>query len=471
MIKPSYPLSIILLAAVFIGCEVGGGSDPVYEISGIVTDDAGDGFSGVEVRLYETASISAALNQYKLVYPTCGAPLSQAWMFDHRLHNAVSSTLSGDDGSFILHEAPAGEYMLTLIHQDCGFKYSGPVGVNNGNLDAGSLQFKEAVHPGAYISQHTIWEGGKCYIIDDQLTVNLGANLTIQPGATIIFGGTNSKITINGTFVAAGNSTQWIRFTSDEINPGESDWDKLYFKNIMDSVSQLKYCLIDYANNAVAANSKKIIVANTVISDAYLGMSICTSIKSEIEDCYILNSRTGIKSLSILQIDQCVFSGCSTAVSVSESQVFLYDNIITDCDTAIVEEFSPGLTIRYNLLKDNKVGIRCKAGSIENMFFEYNDFEDNYNRALWCYFSAYPKIHYNNFSGSQYYIYTQGQQQGTEYKQSDDIEAQNNYWDSTNREYIAGKIRDGDTPGIESWLGLVLFEPYAYSEYTNTGPR
>ena len=465
----------LLAVLLFYGCGEDVSSNKTYQLCGAVVLENGPTVEQVQVELYQIASPSEILEQFQQSYPNCGAPFSQDWLFDHRLQQPIKTTFADDEGFFRFDGILAGQYMLTLKHSDYGYRNVGPITVDRENIDLDSIDFLAEVYPGPMISQYTVWEGNRHYIIENSVTVNVVAKLDIKPGATVIFSGENTNITVAGRLTAIGTPSDWICFTSSSDNPAESDWDKLYFINSLDCESLLSYCVINYANNGIAVNNtKEIKISNSVINNTYLGISINTDSPAKIDNCTILSSKTGIKGFCSAQIERNIILECVKGIFISnnDADYTLLDNIIAECDTALLENFT-GLNLEYNYFNDNQIGLWMQAGWPDGeMIVQNNNFEDNQFRAIHCYFNSYPVIQYNNFSGSEFFIYTKGQIQGYDYMQEGDIDAQHNYWGTTNLDTIRSKIRDGNTPGINDWwLGEVDFDPFEYSPVTSTGPR
>lgn len=88
----------------------------------------------------------------------------------------------------------------------------------------------------------------------EDVTVDPGITLTIEPGTTIKFGGTRDLI-VNGTLDARGTDTQTIRFTSHSVTPAKGDWGLVYFTE--DSVNNnLDYVLLEYGGGTFIGEPK-----------------------------------------------------------------------------------------------------------------------------------------------------------------------------------------------------------------------
>ena len=82
----------------------------------------------------------------------------------------------------------------------------------------------------------------------DNVTVNAGVTLTIQPGVEVYFDGSR-RITTNGTLTAIGAPGQEILFTKNTA----SVWSYLYFTG--SGSGTFAYCTIEESSNGIYANS------------------------------------------------------------------------------------------------------------------------------------------------------------------------------------------------------------------------
>ena len=141
------------------------------------------------------------------------------------------------------------------------------------------------------------WTNTNTYIINGDIIVPLGQILNIEEGTEIKFDGYYSLI-INGTLKAIGSENNIIKFTSIKTSPTNNDWKGIQI-NDLNTMSELKYCIIEYGNDKnndqtglieikgdVKIQNSKIRHSNGVgvrISNNYSGD--VTVKNSEIHDC------------------------------------------------------------------------------------------------------------------------------------------------------------------------------------------
>jgi len=131
---------------------------------------------------------------------------------------------------------------------------------------------------GGTISTHTTWTAANSpYVVNNDITINNGVILTIQPGVVVKFQN-GRRLTVNGILAAAGTVEHPIVFTSDKddayggdtngdgaaTRPAPGIWSGLYL-NAAASASNLAYVLIRYASTAIQADGSSPTVSNATI--------------------------------------------------------------------------------------------------------------------------------------------------------------------------------------------------------------
>ncbi|MEW6481401.1 MAG: right-handed parallel beta-helix repeat-containing protein [bacterium] len=108
---------------------------------------------------------------------------------------------------------------------------------------------------------------GSPYIATDTVYVANGVKLTIEPGVTVRFA-TETSLICYGTLNAIGNPTGTITFTSSQTTPSAGDWKGIKLSGSGASGSQISWCNIGYAKQAVyLENISSIVIINNYIHD------------------------------------------------------------------------------------------------------------------------------------------------------------------------------------------------------------
>ena len=231
---------------------------------------------------------------------------------------------------------------------------------------------------------------GDTVLFHQYITISSGDTLTIKPGTVVMFDADSSiTLTINGTLLAEGNSSNSITFTSSAANPSTGDWTgiKIYGN------ASLKYCDIKYANYGVYANQSTPTIQNCQITN-------CTN------PIYIYRSNSVSGQPSILN-NTITGSGGGDGIHLYESSPDIRGNDITSFTN----------------------GIYCKSNSSPNLGSGgsqgNNDFINNY-RGLKAYIDCNPFLGsgssggHNEFTSNHtYYIWA---------KKYCEIDAENNWW-------------------------------------------
>ncbi|MBI5207638.1 MAG: fibronectin type III domain-containing protein [Candidatus Firestonebacteria bacterium] len=119
-----------------------------------------------------------------------------------------------------------------------------------------------ATYVSGAISDHTVWDSANSpYVVTDDININNGATLTINPGTTIKFD-ENKSMQVDGMLEALGTDINKITFTTSSIG---KYWGYIYFTDISTdatyisdnyvSGSKLENCLIEYSGGQTISNN------------------------------------------------------------------------------------------------------------------------------------------------------------------------------------------------------------------------
>jgi hypothetical protein len=128
------------------------------------------------------------------------------------------------------------------------------------------------------------------YTIVDDLFVNAGRTLTIDPGVIVQFQDPDDAFVVDGTLVARGTASAPIRFTSDETLKAPGQWEAIIFRGA-NTNSILEYCVIESAaalglsDESIRLENASPIIRNCTISNSRLhGMTLLLS-DAVVENC------------------------------------------------------------------------------------------------------------------------------------------------------------------------------------------
>jgi parallel beta-helix repeat protein len=145
------------------------------------------------------------------------------------------------------------------------------------------------------ITADDIWDifGSPYWVVDDVYVEN-GANLTIDPGVEVLFNDGYGLYINNGTLNASGTSSSMIKFTTNSTSPWPGNWTAIQVN--LKGKATIRYCNITYATYGIYLyQSSGNIIQNNNISDNSYGIYLYQSSGNVIQNSNISdNSYYGI---------------------------------------------------------------------------------------------------------------------------------------------------------------------------------
>jgi hypothetical protein len=270
---------------------------------------------------------------------------------------------------------------------------------------------------------------GSPYILKQNLDVPVDIKLTIEPGV-VIKAATYTAIVIRGNLHAIGKPDKHIKFISLRKN---DKWDGIQLKDeSFDYNSEelieghgciIKYCEIENASTGISCEKSAPVISNNIIKNGDVGIK-----------CH------------------------------NEANPLITNNLIKDnVDGIVCTEYSSP-EIKYNtIIGDEGKGISCVTKS--SPLIVYNTIfggGSTWWTGILCQTASAPKINHNNIYSNGGYNLKQLQTKPGE--ESLDINAQNNWWGTSDKTAIANTIYDKTD---KSTLGEVTFIPYEKDKIKN----
>jgi len=148
---------------------------------------------------------------------------------------------------------------------------------------------------GGLISFDTTWSAESSpYIVVDDIMVEQGVTLTIESGVEVRFD-EGYELIVDGGLIAQGTHTKRITFTSNISSPTAGSWGGIRFRDSsVDSVSEVSYADIQYANEGVQCTYASPRIANSrIITTSGYGIRLDHG-SPVISDNEILNTGNGM---------------------------------------------------------------------------------------------------------------------------------------------------------------------------------
>jgi hypothetical protein len=201
------------------------------------------------------------------------------------------------------------------------------------------------------------------YRVVEDVTVDAGVKLTIQPGVTVQFADGFSLI-VNGTLNAVGTADSMINFTSSRLTPVSGVWNTIKFIGGQNESFTLKYSVVSYATSGITISTDK-------------GYAL-------VEACNIYNSGSGItlneknnaviKNNNVTQnTNGMILSGSEHSGSVIIGNSFLSNTQgISSTSTTV-----SNVTISSNIISSNNNGIYLYCNLLSNVSLLSNTVSSN----------------------------------------------------------------------------------------------
>ncbi len=289
---------------------------------------------------------------------TCfGDPTTQIYT---NIPSSFDNVIINDEGNYISVNANVDDVSITGSSEDLTTFYDSQVTMN------GICHFNTPVRPlyititlrnyipyrtwGEFsgdITHNQTWSG-EVYVSDD-VNVNSGVTLTIEPGTTIKFD-SNTNLNIYGNLNAQGTPTQKITFTSASATPQPGDWNKIYFYN--NGIDTLKHCDIEYGQGIYCASGSNVRLNNVTVTN-------CPPFGLYMNNAFAI-------------VDSCNFSNNGT------SGIYLYSS-------------SP--KISHTICTNNNYGLFCYNNYSEPQI-GYSTFSNNNGDGIFSMYHAVPWLFY-----------------------------------------------------------------------------
>ncbi|MEZ5024639.1 MAG: right-handed parallel beta-helix repeat-containing protein, partial [Chitinophagales bacterium] len=222
---------------------------------------------------------------------------------------------------------------------------------------------------GNITTDSTLTLAGSPYTLTGNLTVAVGATLTVDNGVQVLFNNTSRRMYIYGTLNATGAT-----FTSNQGSPAAGDWSTIYVGNGSNvATATFTSCQISYGSSIEVANASILNLIGSDVSDmtnygviiSNGGTANVTNV-STISNCqYGAYVQGGDLVLNNSDILNCSNSGIY--LTSEQSNVSLTDVEITNCDWPIkfAQEASLTLAGTNNFTGNTHNGIYIQLTTID----------------------------------------------------------------------------------------------------------
>ncbi len=258
------------------------------------------------------------------------------------------------------------------------------------------------------------------FIVSNNVTVNPGVTLTVEPGVQVRFGD-NFWITVNGKIIADGTDDRKILFTSDNLNASVGSWGTILISGTQQS--SITHCIIEYGTNGITleggslnlqnnlvrsnqngimvnggsiivenneitnntlnginiAGGSQVTVENNVISSNGDGVVLAGDLTGNInimQNSILLNGQSGIFLDAYAYYNTVIFqnnvsSNTNGFLVGTNASTYITHNYISNNTDGILYENGIGHEAHFNDIYDNTIGMDVSPGASVNATYNY----------------------------------------------------------------------------------------------------
>ncbi len=473
-------LLIFFLTAHLSGCKK---TEQTSGLVGTVTVQGGAA-DGVTAMLFEdpSRSFSDETVWYTTArQPSVGFAYDPKAAFEWRVEDGsngllVATATTDGSGKFNITDQPNGEYILVATKEGYGWTPPMKVNLNEPTIDVGALNlYPEELLFGITSGSRTLLADHH-YVIPDfeLLRVSVGDTLYIEPGA-VIRGGDGAEIRVYGSLIAIGQPDRWITFTSNlESVMSRSDWEGISFQHLSGGaqVGRFSYCRFEHCAQAVHSDAAAIEMDHCYFANIF-GLALDMSVGKQVITRSVFNSvSSDIRSYapdSLRLRNNILYSARQTGIDIRNATRGLidcnwfhncgrFDSTSQEITGVIYMDHVDNIEISHNQTQSSWYAINLGSGVDSSNHIRFNNY-DHVNRVLEIRATAggatpsFPRFNYNCMTHiDNYAIVFNSCGNNTE-----DLDATNTYWGTTNAGVIENMIRDGED---DPFCPRVIFQPY-----------
>jgi parallel beta-helix repeat protein len=212
------------------------------------------------------------------------------------------------------------------------------------------------------ITVDTTWDlAGSPYIVNGDVTVEIGVTLTIEPGVWVTFDGYYA-IYVDGSIIAIGTESDRIIINSFKVFAEPRDWRNIEIKS--SGYGEFKYCNVSHSDYGITSYSSNNLITNNNFSNNSRGIDLESSSNNNItHNHFWSNIGYGIyitsSSNNIINKNNFLNNDNAISLLTSSNNIITNNNLSTNGHGLSLRE-SINDTIIYNNVSNNAVGIHVR---------------------------------------------------------------------------------------------------------------
>lgn len=439
-------------------------------ISGIITLEGQNDYSGITVMLYSAGIVPEKLKEINNQYPQLAFPLKDKHIFDHREYNSLFSVVTDKNGFFSFPETGYGKYIITYLKEGWGYNYIFDIELNAPEVSANKIQgdslllYPEIIVPTTIEGNYSFLQN-KCYIVENDVTALPNSTLNFAKNAKILIA-PSKKITIYGNCLfPEGDDFSYISTISNiysSFETGIFDGEGIVY---MGPSGTIKNLVFTHQSTGISIRSNNHILNNLLIRECKYGINSLKIDNLRINNSIVINNNSqSAEAISNYTVNRCNIEDnifYNNYISLKHEIVkdaLVNNNAFINSFREFINSWESTCEFSQNLIDNVGIGIENTGQS--NLNISYNSIKAKvciqtyHSHHSWNTVSnGWTKANNNNFFASQFVIESRAS-----YIYPNELpyplDFINNYWNTTSSEVIDELIFDFNDLGLEYNYGV-----------------
>ena len=484
-IKYSFIVFISIITILLISCDSGTKTQKGV-ISGVISLEGQNDYSGITVMLYSAEIVPAKLKEINNQYPQLAFTLEDKHIFDHREWTPLFTVITNKSGAFSFPETIYGKYIIAYLKEGWGYNYLFDIELNAQEISVNNIQKKEfilypeIIVPASIEGSYSFLQN-KCYIVENDVTALPNSTFNFAKDAKILIA-PSKKINIYGNcFFPEGDEFTFITSYSGIYSSSNIDLlngEGIVYTGLMGTIKNL---CITHQNTGLSIRTNGTTLSNLLVRNCVYGISSLQVNNLEINNSAIMNNTSqDAAAISNYTINGCNVQGnifYNNYISLKHEIVknaVVTNNAFINSSREFINSWESTCEFSHNLIDNKGIGIENTGKS--NLTISYNYIKakicvQTYNTLHWynTIDSGWTKANNNNFIAEIYaveslatYIYPEGPYP---------LDFKSNYWNTTSTTEIDCLIIDFNDLGLGGYgvTSIVNYIPFKNGPVAGAG--
>jgi len=457
-------------------------------ISGVITLDGQQDYSGIRVMLYSADIVPGKLKELNDQYQQLAFPVEDKHIFDHRKFSPLFSVFTNKKGFFSFPETVYGKYIITYLKEGWGYNYIYDIELHSSEYNTNSiyiyrdLSLSPLLIVPSVLENDYIFYSDKCYYFPQNTMAFPVAKVTIEPSAKLLLG-EGIEFSIYGELEICDGSNFAIMTSFSNIYETGVNSSKLGQRVIIyGTANKISNLRVSYLNSGLDIRAE-----NQILRNASLCYNGTAMIAYQTANVTLSNSliyaNTNSEYASIIAynvngynaINNIFYQNNISIRNKTLTNSTIRNNVFYGGNTEVENAFNSNCLFEHNII--NNVGIGLDNTAQSNLEVNYNDITANVCIYNWFFPNVgnspnegWVQGTNNNFNAFRYTV----ESRAAYFLISSDLllDFRNNYWGTTSETEIENKIIDSydlGVPGGDYYWSIVNYKPYQHNRIISAG--